>query len=401
MTTTILDLPSVSAPRGVQTWNLRVYDPSGNLRRLPLGRFPNLGTAAARKAARSERARVEAGHDPVAEKKAKREAGAELQAGVGTLRSVIDLYEQQGDPPRTWFTGAGRRRVERVFATLLPKPVAAMKPSDVHRVVDSYPGSKIAAQNSIHALKLAFTWAVRRDYVPASLLTVSPGQGVPKRTRVLTAEDLKRVLPVLRAGEPAHGPAMLFMALTLARCNKVAGAKWGEIDLAQATWTIPPERQKNTARGRERKPMVVPLSFQALALLHRLRPEGGNPAPSRLVFAALRGRPPINWDRAQKQIFQASKTGGWHRHDLRRTGATMMGEAGIPPHVVEAALNHVTIHSALAGRYNTSRYYNEVKEALQVLARRYDVICSEWYTQPDEYGEAEQVWGVNPVERAA
>lgn len=77
----------------------------------------------------------------------------------------------------------------------------------------------------------------------------------------------------------------------------------------------------------------------------------------------------------------------------------MMGEAGIPPHVVEAALNHITIHSELAGWYNTSRYRDDVREALQALARRYDLICFEWFVQPDEYGEPEQVWGIPPEKR--
>lgn len=244
------------SPIGVKTWSLWVRGPSGRLRRFSLGRFPDLGISAARRAARSERAKVEDDQDSVAERRAKREAGAALRAGVGTLRSVIDLYEQQGSPPKTWFSGAGRKRVERVFAKLLPEPVASMKPSDIHRVVDAYSGSRMSAQNAIRALRPVLTWAARRDYVPASLLTVSSAQGVPKRTRVLDADELRRVLPVLRTGQPAHGLAMLFMLLTLARREEVAGARWGETDLDRATWTVPPERQKNTKRTRDRKPVI-------------------------------------------------------------------------------------------------------------------------------------------------
>ena len=81
------------SPHGVWTWSLRLRDPTGHSRRFPLGRFPDVSISAARKAARSEQARVETGYDPFPEK-AKQEAGAALRAGVGTMRAVIDLYEQ-------------------------------------------------------------------------------------------------------------------------------------------------------------------------------------------------------------------------------------------------------------------------------------------------------------------
>jgi integrase len=36
----------------------------------------------------------------------------------------------------------------------------------------------------------------------------------------------------------------------------------------------------------------------------------------------------------------------WRLHDLRRTAATGMAEAGIQPHIIEAVLNHVSGHKA-------------------------------------------------------
>jgi hypothetical protein len=64
----------------------------------------------------------------------------------------------------------------------------------------------------------------------------------------------------------------------------------------------------------------------------------------------------------------ASGTEGWHRHDLRRTGATMLGELGEMPDIVEAALKYVTIRSPLASTYNRSRCRPQVATALQRLA---------------------------------
>ena len=73
---------------------------------------------------------------------------------------------------------------------------------------------------------------------------------------------------------------------------------------------------------------------------------------------------------------EATGTAAWTRHDLRRTGATMLGEMGVEPHVIEAALNHTSIHSQLAATYNRARYFPAVKDALQLLADRLDGIAA-------------------------
>jgi hypothetical protein len=55
----------------------------------------------------------------------------------------------------------------------------------------------------------------------------------------------------------------------------------------------------------------------------------------------------------------------WRFHDLRRSVATGMADIGIAPHIIEAALNHISGHKAgVAGIYNRSSYEREVRNAL-------------------------------------
>ena len=98
------------------------------------------------------------------------------------------------------------------------------------------------------------------------------------------------------------------------------------------------------------------------------------PHPSALIFAVTTGAPLGNWHRETKALQGASGTAGWTRHDLRRTGATMLGEMGELPDIIEAALNHVSIRSPLAATYNRSRYRPQVAAALQRLADALDGI---------------------------
>jgi integrase len=56
----------------------------------------------------------------------------------------------------------------------------------------------------------------------------------------------------------------------------------------------------------------------------------------------------------------------WRIHDLRRTAATGMAELGIAPHIVEAALNHISgAKAGVAGTYNRAAYLPERKAALE------------------------------------
>jgi len=51
-----------------------------------------------------------------------------------------------------------------------------------------------------------------------------------------------------------------------------------------------------------------------------------------------------------------------------------LGDMGELPDIIEAALNHVSIRSALAATYNRSRYRPQVAAALQRLADALDGI---------------------------
>jgi integrase len=103
----------------------------------------------------------------------------------------------------------------------------------------------------------------------------------------------------------------------------------------------------------------------------------GTDEPGGLVFRGERGGGLVNWDRWLKRLFVASGTSGWSAHALRRTAATLAGELGVPPHVVEVMLGHRSIGGQLHAGYNQSRYSNEHATALRNLADELDRIASD------------------------
>jgi integrase len=259
-----------------------------------------------------------------------------------------------------------------VFGALLNQPVGTLTLADLQIVADNYAFPKSAAF-AVRTVRPALKWAAQlgRRYVPAELASLSTSVAVERRRRVLTRDELAALLPVLRASSRPYAAALQFMLLTLARRQEAAQARWRDVNLDARAWTIP-----ETKNG---EPHVVPLSRQALELLRSRFPKHdvGNterPNPDAPVFATSKGGPLGDWDRETKVIQRASNTGQWTRHDLRRTGATMLGEMGELPDIIEAALNHVSIRSPLAAIYNRSRYRPQVAMALQRLADALDGI---------------------------
>lgn len=355
------------SPSGAAAWGIMCRDQAGRLRRFSLGEFPNMGVAAAREAAGAMRHKVrQEGADPTAERRAARQKAAAAKDGTDTLAGLLDLYERQrGAELRSW--PEYRRSIGRVFGKFLGEPLDDLTVGSLQLAADSYT-ARAQASLAVRCLRPVLRWASApgRGYVSLDLTAIQQPATPKRRDRVLSRDELACILPVLRADATPYAAALLLMLLTLARRSEVCEAQWQDVDIGGATLTVPAERSKNGQAH------VIPLSRQAVALLLARRPAEVDPAA--LVFGTASGKELGNWDRETKRIQEASGTAGWQRHDLRRTGATMLGEMGVLPDIIEAALNHVSIHSQLAATYNRSRYRPQVAAALQRLADALDGI---------------------------
>ncbi len=261
-----------------------------------------------------------------------------------------------------------------MFKPFLKKPLDVLKARDFQLQADSWPSAQSAAA-AVRYIRPMLKWAAAsgRGYVPRDLADLAPPATPGRRDRVLLRDDCPRLLPALKATDSPYSAAMRLMLLTLARREEAGAAVWGDVDFNARTWTIP-----TTKNG---QPHVVPLSAQAVELLKSCQPKDKTgkiltPGSDVLIFQARGGGRLANWDKGTKTVMVESKTEGWTRHDLRRTGATMLGEMGEMPDIIEAALNHTSIHSPLAATYNRSRYRPQVTAALQRLADALDGIES-------------------------
>jgi integrase len=341
-------------PTGRRTWSLSIRDSKGVRRRFAVGE--GLGLAEARVKARELHEAVRQGQDPTAQRRAARRRAAEARSGTGTLRALVTTYFDHGPGKDQRRAHRSKRLVLTVFDKLLDGAALDLERSEIQRAADDW-RSPSSASLAVRLLRPCLKWAVKRGFVRSGVAEIDQPGKVGKRERFLTRDELKLIWPKLKG---PHGDVVRWLLWTGCRLNEAVGMTWAEID--GDIWKIPAARAKS---GQER---AIPLPRQAVDLL-RTREPG---APGSLVFLSARGGVLTSWDRETKKLHAATGTSGWHRHDLRRTVATMLGDLGVAPHVVSVVLGHMHIAEGATAVYARSRYQPEHAEALQALADHID-----------------------------
>jgi integrase len=138
--------------------------------------------------------------------------------------------------------------------------------------------------------------------------------------------------------QSARSAAATSSSFTGQRLREVAEARWSEIDLDQALWTIPHHRMKGDAAHE------IPLAPVAAAIFKSL-PRFSGP----YVFTTQDGSRPVSGfgkvkDRINTTICELScnpaSIGDWRLHDLRRTMRTHLSGLPVPDMVRELVIAH-------------------------------------------------------------
>lgn len=230
---------------------------------------------------------------------------------------------------------------------------------------ESGPVARNRARSTLSAM---FAWAIGERF--SKHLRVNPVDGTIKadegkpRDKVLTDAELVKIWKA--APDNNYGRIVKLLMLTGQRRDEIGSLRWPEIKTADKLIALPAERTKNS------RPHDVPLSDLAMDVLATTHKIIGRD----LVFGEGEGGY-SGWSRSKNSIDAVAKVKGWRLHDLRRTAATRMADLGVQPHIIEAALNHVSGHKAgVAGIYNRSTYAAEKRAALDLWANHLRVIIA-------------------------
>jgi integrase len=354
---------------GARSW-LCQFAIAGRTKKITLGGPDLVSLGAARARAREIMASVKLGGDPAKAKAEAREAAANT---VGALLPKFLDRQRQRLKPRSMIE---TRR--HLLKHARPLHGQGVKSIDRRAIVQLLEGiereSGAACANCVRASLSAFmTWAAQgghRDDNPVSMTARAVENGA--RQRVLSDAEIATIWRALDdkasgfsegLGGDDYAAMLKLLLLTGARRDEIARLRWSEVYLDMEPGAelirLPAERTKN------KRPHIIPLVPHAVAILKsRPRQEGrdfvlGTNGHGFVDFSGSRADFDRRLDGAIAQR--------WTLHDFRRTISTRLHGApfSIPPHVVEALLNHVSGHrSGVAGVYNQQDYLPERRAAL-------------------------------------
>lgn len=272
---------------GAKSW-VFFFQRAGKQREMGLGRVGPVTLAAAREKAAHARRQLAEGIDPL---DARKTAEAAAEAAATTFGAFADQYVS--DHETSWSNPKHRDQWRKTMgpaycAKIRPQPIGDVSIDHVLEVLtpvwqkrpETARRIRMRLEKVLDAAKVRglrtgdnpARWRGNLDHLlprhakgSAGHHAAMPWADVPKFFRGLSD----------RRGVAAY--ALRFTVATASRTGEVLGARWGEIDLDTALWTIPAERMK------ARRPHRVPLSpaaVEAIEGVKGLHPDIIFPGPS-------------------------------------------------------------------------------------------------------------------------
>ncbi len=238
-------------PTGAKSWMVRVQK-DGKRRDFGLGSAKKVTLALARERSAKARSQIEAGIDPVAERR--------KAAGIPTFREAAALVH--AEHKRGWRNGKHNKQwlsslEAHAFPAIGDVAVSELDGPAVRDVLATiWLTTPETARRIRQRIVTIMDWAVGKNYRSAPLAMAVIVKSLPKqRERVkhhpaLPYADVPAFMVKLRERETVGRMALEALILTAARSGEVRGATWAEIDLEGALWTIPGGQDEGRARTR-------------------------------------------------------------------------------------------------------------------------------------------------------
>lgn len=347
-------------PTGSKTWLLRLQS-NGRRRDYGLGSLKDVTLAEARDKARDYRRMLRAGIDPI---EAKRKAGVRTP----TFREAAVAVHAEHKPG--WKNG---KHGEQWLSTLKTYVFPRFGDRPIHQVEG---GEVRDALADIWLTKPETARRVRQRI--ATVLDYAHGKGwrahpfamgpinkalprQPRKNGRFEAMPYGRVpefLQAIRSRESMGRLALEALILTAGRSGEVRLARWSEIDLENATWTIPAERMK---AGKEH---IVPLSTATAAVFRRaseLRIEGTD-----FVFHGNKRGKPLSDMTLLKILRDMDEP--YTVHGFRSSFRDWVAEeTDVAGEVAEAALAHA-IPNKVEAAYKRTNFFDKRRKLMSAWA---------------------------------
>jgi integrase len=354
-------------PAGGKLWRWK-YRVDGKEKLMALGGYPEVSLAEARERRDDARRLLGGGIDPMERRKALR--AATQQQSSTTFEAIATLWMQHWKSDKTprHVAGTQSRLNMNILPSLGPIQIAEIQAPDVVSMVRAVEarGVRDVAKRALETTGQIFRYAIAHGHAtrnpaaeikPRDVLKPSQKENYAR----VDAKDLPGLLQQIEVYQGTHVTrlAMKLIALTFVRTSELIGARWSEFDFEEKRWNIP------AARMKMRTPHIVPLSDQAIDVLHMLHTLTGSRA---LLFPGDRDpKRPISNNTILKAL---ERMGYKHRmtgHGFRGIASTILHEQGFDHQHIELQLAHAP-RNAVSAAYNHALYLSPRTKMMQAWA---------------------------------
>ncbi len=363
-------------PSGGRWWRLK-YRFEGREKLLSMGTYPDTGLKAARAKQEQARELLAQGVDPSDARRAERASKSEqasnsFEVVAREWHTTVHLAQvSAGHAARTLI-----RLEQDVFPWLGSLTVSEIKAPQLLQTMRRIEarGAIETAHRALQACGQVFRYAIatgRAEHDPTPDLRGALKPVLVQHMAAIT--DPKRVGELLRAIEAYKGMPITRAALQLAplvfvRPGELRKAEWIEFDLDAKQWSIPGARMKRTKQEKlSGAAHIVPLSRQAVAILHDLKPLTGH---GRYVFPSPRtGERPMS----DNGVLSALRRMGFPKdemtgHGFRAMARTLLAERlNVDEAVIEAQLAHA-VKDSLGRAYDRTEFLDQRRRMIQLWA---------------------------------
>ncbi len=344
------------APTGGKLWRL-AYRFAGKQKTLALGAYPSVTLAKAREARDAARKHLAAGIDPSIRRK------LDKQAAGNTFRVVAEellkKHEREGRAPATLVKL--RWLLDFAFEAFGDRPIAEIAAPEILLVLrriearDKYETARRLRSTCGMVFRYAIATA-RAERDPSADLR--DALIAPKVTHRAAIIEPTAIGGLLRAIEGYGGYRVVRAALQLAplvfvRPGELRRAEWREFDFDASEWRIPADKMKM------RRPHRVPLSRQALAIVHEMRSITGH---SQWLFPSVVSvRQPISENTLNAALRRLGfRSDQMTAHGFRAMAATRLSEMGRwTPDTIERQLAHQEVNATRRAYTHGAEYWFE------------------------------------------
>jgi integrase len=376
-------------PTGSKLWRMK-FRADGKQKQLCLGAYPEVSLKQARQKRDEARAQLQAGVDPAAKKQADKRT-RKLEAQNAFKAVALDFVAKMG---RQWSERHRANAISRLEANIFPalgnRPIGQIEPPELLAVL-----RKIEARGAhemsgrVRALcSQVFRYGVScgvcaRD--PAADLrgALTPARGGNMPT--IPLKELPELIQAIDACEEAPACrnrqtriATQLLALTLVRTSELRKGLWLQIDWEGRTWTPAVEVMK------KRRPHIVPLAPQAIAIFEELRDFTGH---SRFMFPGEGTKGVMSENTILYALYALGYRGRMTGHGFRSLASTILNEAGFNPDWIELQLAHVDKNKIRAA-YNHARYLEQRREMMIWYADYMDELRKGRFMKPHLFRRA-------------